>query len=110
MGDLFNEVSSEQLSNLTPFDAWINGSKVCATANEVNRLVNVNTRCRMVRIRALAANTGLIYVGGNNDLSTSNATEVLNANEVLSIAINDVRKICIFSSVNGEGVAFSYVV
>jgi hypothetical protein len=58
-----------------------------------------------VVVRAMAANTGKIYLGFSNTVSASTGYE-LSAGEAFPIEINTPSSIWIDASVNGEGVCF----
>lgn len=58
-----------------------------------------------VVVRALAANTGKIYLGFSNTVSSSTGYE-LSAGEAFPLEINTPSSIWIDASVNGEGVCF----
>lgn len=60
--------------------------------------------CRSVTIRALAANTGDVYVG-NVFLSSANGLP-LAGSDALDIAIDNTKRLYLDAAVNGEGVAF----
>jgi hypothetical protein len=61
-----------------------------------------------VTVRALSTNTGKIYVGTSSVSSTDGFQ--LSASETVSIDIDDLAKVYIDSSVNGEGVTYIYLV
>lgn len=65
------------------------------------------TACRTVVIKAKAANTGNIYVGGAT-VAAANGFP-LQAGEVVSLSIHMLSSIYIDSDVNGEGVNIIYV-
>ena len=57
-----------------------------------------------ITIKALAGNTGFIYVGGSG-VSSSNGFE-LDAGDSVTLAIDEADEIWLDSSVSGEGVSF----
>jgi hypothetical protein len=63
--------------------------------------------CKAVAIRALISNTGTIYVG-TTGVHSSTGYE-LSAGDAIDIAIDDLSKVSIDSSVNGEGVSYLWV-
>lgn len=68
--------------------------------------LSTNT-CVAVTVKAKSTNTGLIYVG---DVSvTSSNGFILSAGESVSFAITNTNKVYIDSSINGEGISYSYV-
>jgi len=66
-----------------------------------------NVKCGTVVIKALAANTGKIYVGDSTVSSTTGF--ILDAGETISFDIDNLSDIYIDSSVNGEGVSYVYL-
>ena len=83
------------------------GSKAVTTAGSEVTLVASSTACRSVTIQAKRANTGYIYVGGATVASTSGVE--LSPGDSISLNIDDLVKVYIDSSVNGEGVQFTYL-
>jgi hypothetical protein len=82
-----------------------NGSKAVTTAGTAVALAT-STACQSVLIQAKAANTGVIYVGGSTVSSTSGI--FLYAGESVEMSVDNLADINIDSSVNGEGVVFTY--
>lgn len=78
------------------------GKKTVTTAG--TRVVLGTTVAKSVTIRALATNTGLIYVGDVTVASTNGFQ--LSAGESVSLDISTLSRIYIDSSVNGEGVTY----
>lgn len=65
-----------------------------------------STVCVSVTIKALATNTGLIFVG-NSSVSSLNGFQ-LSAGDGVSFNISNINAIYIDSSVNGEGVTYLF--
>lgn len=84
-----------------------NGNKNVTTAGTSVQLTATSTPCRYVVIVGKAANTGIIYVGGSAVASTNG--EILYASQSTKVDIDNLNKIYIDSSVNGEGVQYRYV-
>ena len=82
-----------------------NGSKAVTTAGTAVALAT-STACQSVLIQAKAANTGVIYVGGSTVSSTSGI--FLYAGESVEMSVDNLSDVYINSSVNGEGVVFTY--
>jgi hypothetical protein len=64
-----------------------------------------------VVITALSGNTGVIVVGGSGvvaSLSTRSGTPLL-AGDTVILDVDDLAKVYIDSTVNGEGVSFTYL-
>lgn len=77
------------------------------TVTTAGTRVQISTTSRPVTgviIRALSTNTGTIYVG-NATVASSNGFPLL-MGEAISIPINNLNKVYIDSSVNGEGVRY----
>jgi len=85
------------------------GVKTVTTAGTDVALAGV-TVCRKVDIQAQTDNTGLIAVGGSGvDATESTGTGIiLNAGDSYSVEIDDLANIFIDSTVNGEGVRYTY--
>lgn len=82
------------------------GSKNVTTAGTRVTLAST-TACKSVVVMAKLTNTGKIYVGGATVSSTSGIE--LAAGETISLDVSDLASVQIDSSVNGEGVKFTYV-
>jgi hypothetical protein len=81
------------------------GHKAVTAAGTPEQLTNTTFKAYVVTIKALAANTGDIYVG-DGDVDNSNGF-VLDAGEEVTIFVDNVdTDIYIDSEVNGEGVSF----
>lgn len=80
----------------------VSGKDTVAAAGTHEQMANVP--CLSVTIRALSTNTGLIYLGPDGVSSTTGYQ--LSAGESVDIAIDNVNRIYIDSSVNGEGVTY----
>lgn len=75
------------------------------TVTSAGTAVQLQTQpCKSVTVKALAGNTGKIYVG-DNVVSSSNGLE-LEAGDAVNLAIDNVNRLWIDSSVNGEGVSW----
>lgn len=81
------------------------GKKTVTAAGTRVQLDNVTTLS--VTIKALSTNTGIIYVG-NSGVTSSNGFQLL-ANESVSLAVDNLNKIYLDSSVNGEGITYILV-
>jgi hypothetical protein len=88
-----------------PYKEAFNFQKDVTAAGTPENLSAQSIPCAAVRIKAKRANTGYIYIGFDDQgqLSSSNGTEY-EAKDSEVIPIDDVNKIWIDSSVNGEGV------
>jgi hypothetical protein len=66
--------------------------------------LTTSTAIKSVSVKALAANTGIVYVG-TSSVSSSNGYE-LNAGEAIDIDHNDLSEVYIDVSVDGEGACY----
>lgn len=80
------------------------GQKTVTTAGTEVALAASQALLSGVRIKALAANTGIIYVGANPVTSTTGFA--LAAGEEVFVEVANLATVYIDSSVNGEGVSY----
>lgn len=83
-----------------------NGAKNVTTAGTQVQLAPTNA-IKTITVRALASNTGLIYVG-TSTVSSANGFQ-LSPQETVSLDIADISSVWINSQVNGEGVTYVYL-
>ena len=81
-----------------------NGQKTVTTAGTRVALATTQAITSGVKIKALSANTGSIFVG-NSSVSSSNGF-VLKASEEVFLEIANLATVYLDSSVNGEGVSY----
>jgi len=81
------------------------GSKNVTTAG-TREALGASTPITSVTLTANESNTGVIYVGGST-VDSTNGNPIW-AGEVARVVIDDLAKVFIDSSVNGEGVTFNY--
>lgn len=87
------------------------GRKVVTTAGSAVALA-ATTAVKRVYVQAETDNTGVIVIGASTVVA-SLATRrgiALNAGDTIEIAIDDLADLYIDSSVNGDGVTFTYYV
>lgn len=102
-----NLTSSTVISvNINPGTIVGNGVTTVSTAGTRVALA-ASTSIKSVTVKASEANTGYIYVGSST-VSAANGFE-LSARDVVSIDIDNLSKVYIDSSVNGEGVSYIYL-
>src|SRR5688572_2590163 len=85
------------------------GSKNVTTAGTQVQLTATSTPCGWVTVTARPANTGVIAVGGSTVDATAGserAIALLEAGQSVGIEVDNVNKVYIDSTVDGEGVAF----
>jgi hypothetical protein len=92
--------------NILPYAILGNGKTTVTTAGTRVPLGS-STPTASVTVKALAANSGTIYVG-NSSVSASNGFQ-LAAGDSVSMDISNLATINIDSSVNGEGVTYIYI-
>jgi hypothetical protein len=86
-----------------------NGRKVIATAGTAEALAT-STACSSVVITAETDNTGVIVVGASDviaALATRKGTP-LNAGDSIALDIDNLSKIYLDTTVNGDGVTYTY--
>lgn len=85
------------------------GAKTVTTAGTPVALVASTTEARLVAITANIANTGRIAVGDSGVVASTDGFS-LGAGEtaILPVVANDLAEMFIDSTVNGEGVKFTY--
>jgi len=87
------------------------GRKVVAAVGTAECLVSESTPCRVVIITAETNNTGVIVVGGSTVVSTlaSRRGTPLLTGESITIDISNLNKIYLDTTVNGDGVTYTYL-
>jgi hypothetical protein len=93
-----------RLVSLAPVTAIVHGQKTVTTAGTHVALGTTAALKTGVRVKALHANTGWIYVGDDGVAAATGF--VLDAGEEVFVEIDDLATVFIDSSVNGEGVSF----
>ena len=90
-----------------PVDTLSGGQKVITTAGSEGQLAS-STSCLGVLITAKPANTGNVYLGWDNTVSSTAGTygKLLAAGEDVWLPVDDPSKVWLDVSVNGEGVDF----
>ena len=83
------------------------GTKSVTTAGTAVQLSDTTVVCFYVLITAKPANTGNIYIGGENVASTRGI--ICFPGQTMRIDIDDLSKIYIDSAEDGEGVVYTYV-
>lgn len=84
--------------------AAYSGQKTVTTAGTAEALASTQALASGVFVKALAANTGDIYVG-NSDVAAANGF-VLAAGDLVFIEIDDLATVFIDAAENGEGVSY----
>lgn len=98
-----NEIGAGSLTTPTTLG---NGKKLVTTAGTRVQLAATKT-VKSVSVKALASNTGLIYIG-DTAVAAGNGFQ-LSAGDEQSYEISDLSTLWLDSSVNGEGVTFFWV-
>jgi hypothetical protein len=86
-----------------------NGRKVVATAGTAEALA-ASTAVKMVTVQAELSNTGVITIGTTTvDAAEPTRTGIaLEAGDTITLDLDDLAKVYIDATVNGEGVTFVY--
>jgi len=92
--------------NILPYSIVGSGAQTVATSG-TRVALNSSTAIKSVTIRALATNTGLIYVGSSS-VTSANGFQ-LSSSETVSLDIDNLSKVYIDSSVSNEGVTYIYL-
>ena len=90
----------------TPSSTFNGGQKTVSTPGTCEKL-HSDTACIAVLVKALSANTGLVYVGGSG---LSQDEVELNAKEAVVLGINNLNKVYVDAINAGEGVCYGYLV
>lgn len=91
---------------ILPYTILGNGKQTVMASGTRVQLAS-STATTTITVRALSTNTGLIYVG-NSSVASANGFQ-LSADDAISIDLNNLNKVYIDSSVNGEGVTYIYL-
>jgi hypothetical protein len=91
------------IASLSAPSTIYNGKKTVTTAGTRVALAS-SQAVKSVTIKALSANTGVIYVG-DSSVSSANGLQLL-AGESISLDIANLNTVNLDSSVNGEGVTY----
>jgi hypothetical protein len=100
-GNYLMDLTSVAGNNIS--NAVVNGQETVDAAGTAQP-IGASTPVGAVTVKALAANTGDIYVGGSS-VDSSNGY-VLAAGEAVLVITDNIANIFIDSSVDGEGVSF----
>lgn len=103
---LASDQSTLNTLEATPTTVGAAQATVTTAGTEVQ--LGTNT-CLSVTVKAKSTNTGLIFVGGDNTVSSTTGF-ILSAGEAISYAVSNTNKVWVDSSVNGEGVSYTWVV
>lgn len=82
----------------------VHGQNTVAAAGTEEDLATTQALEQGVYVKALAANTGLVYVGSGT-VSSADGYE-LSAGEQVFIPVADIATVAIDAAVNGEGVSY----
>lgn len=84
------------------------GQKSVTTAGSPVQLSSASVPCYEIAIQAKRTNTGRIYIGGSGVTNDDTAGIMLNAEDIYTDYITDLKQVYINSTVDGEGVTFIY--
>lgn len=109
-GTLVRQAGNANGASLVDLDALTtisSGKKTVAVAGTAEALAG-STTIKSVTIKALAANTGNVYVGDSGVSSTNGF--VLEAGETVSLDINNLTSVYIDVDTSGQGVTYIYLI
>ena len=71
-------------------------------------LLNADQRCELVAIKALPANTGVMYVGnnGSNAVASTTGWPLSVGDSPIVLELKNLNQVYVDATVNGEGVAW----
>lgn len=86
------------------------GRTVVATAGTAVQISTTSTPCRRITIQAETNNTGNIAVGASTVVAAVATARgvILAAGDAVDVYINNLDKVYIDSTVNGDGVTYTY--
>lgn len=96
--------ASDPLPTIEAVPTTVYNGKTVVTTSGTRVTLAASTTVKSVTIKALATNTGVIYVG-NATVSSANGFQ-LAAGDSVSMDISNLNTIYFDSSVNGEGVTY----
>lgn len=88
--------------------AMNSGTKSVTTAGTPEALSTDSNRVNIIYITANEDNTGYIYVGDSTVDASANTGNVLAAGDIIIYEYERLNQIYLDSTVNGEGVGFTY--
>lgn len=84
----------------------VSGQKAVTTAGTAVQLSSSTVGIHSLVIRALRANTGIIYVGFSSSVSSTTGLE-LAAGDAVSLTVPSLSEVYLNSSVSAEGVSYA---
>jgi hypothetical protein len=102
------------LNDLLPSSTGVTGLKAVTTANTPEQITATSTPIKRVVIQAKSGNVGTIVIGFSNAVRASPAASIngidLQAGDAYTVDINNLNKVWIDASINGEAVTYHYSV
>jgi len=86
------------------------GVKTITAAGTPERISDQDVKIAQIMITALRTNTGYIYIGFDEFVSSTDYGKELMARDFVVIPIDNLHKLWMDSSVNGEGISYILVV
>jgi len=100
------------LGLVAPAGSITSGRKTITTANTPEQITATSTPIKSVTIQALPGNVGSIAIGSSNAVRASAAANmngiILEAGDAYPVYVDNLNKVWIDASVNGEGVTYMY--
>jgi hypothetical protein len=95
-----------RLNKLNPVETFGHGAKTIATASGAAEVLLADQACNFVAIQAKAGNTNPVYVGGSGVVATDGYQ--LAALEAIVLPVDNVNRVYLKATTDGEGVNFLY--
>lgn len=91
-------------------DTTIGDGRKTVTNAGTREALATTTACKRVDVQALSTNTGTVVVGGSTVVAAAGTRRgvALEAKQTYSFSIDDLAKVYVDTTVNGEGVNFTY--
>lgn len=100
-------LGSNATVNSRGYDNYLTGIKNVTTAGTSVQLSATTVPCSEVTVVAKQNNTGSIFVGADNTVSSTNYGVELKAGQGFTFPVTDVNKLWINASVSGEGASYN---
>jgi hypothetical protein len=111
-GDPITPATEDSLDKLTTSTSFVTGRKTVTTHNTPVQITATPTSVKYVTIQALPGNVGSISVGHSDAVRASPEASMngimLEAGDAYPVDIDDLSKVWIDASVDGEGVTYMY--
>lgn len=96
----------DRLNKLNPVETFGHGAKTIATASGAAEVLSADQPCNFVAIQAKAGNTNPVYVGASGVTATDGYQ--LAALEAIVLPVDNVNKVYLKATTDGEGINFLF--